>query len=135
MSMADDNTCLRACMDASSWMIADGRIDGRHVFGLRLRPLYAAQLELDPVLTFQFDPETMRVSGAMIDGTPIDYSEDTELPFGEPGSPSHYERSKSNPLLSVACLLPSAIAVAKHAADPAAGDRTELGVDAAFSDG
>lgn len=119
--MEDHEFYLKACSEASSWTIADGRSDGRHVIGIRVHPDHAAQLAINADLTFEFDPETMHLSGAMTDGAPIDYSEDTELPFGEPGSLSDYECCKNDPLQYVKRLLRSAVAEARYAADAAAG--------------
>lgn len=115
------NIHLTACTEADSWAMPNGANEQRHTLGIRLKPQHAAELEIDPLLTFRYDPETIELHGALVDGTSLHYSSDTELPFGEPGGMSDYERCKLDPLRYAGAQLESAIIGARYKADVAAG--------------
>ena len=109
-----------ACIESDFWTVSDGLNGESHILRMRLKPQHAAELEIDPLLTFRYDSEKLELLGALADGTPLDYSSDIEPPFGEPGM-SGYELCKLEPLVTAGNQLAHAIYCAKYKADAAAG--------------
>ncbi|MBP0439116.1 hypothetical protein [Tianweitania sediminis] len=118
---SSENVDLVACKCPTVSLTVKGSVGDGYVVELLLDPDQAEDFGIEPGLIFRFDPHMKEVRGAFKSGASFLHSKDMELPFGEPGGITDFERCKRDPLPFVSDMVEDALATARYQADVAAG--------------